>query len=287
MNYLTKAVGENAVGAAVTAEAVGLLGDPDGFQALAANLEPRQLEDLLRRLGDYGDEVDQAAIPAAVAVLFNQLPRLPEESRTFLDPSLESLVAPLADTLLARLPPSLRDGAAETGFSDINSLYGRFRFLMLFGDHGRQEQNNHPRFSAEATRALRARLRDQLLASTARQLADERQLPRMLFLVVQEGGVAGREHLNALLDDDDFLMHVLVKFARREVTVDLEGTPQRSHGVRLDYDSSLTSLAAEALAVRVRALDASVALEDLNDDERVVLDLATRRANDESPPREE
>src|SRR4051812_4018052 len=97
------------------------------------------------------------------------------------------------------------------------------------------------------TDRLRARLCDELLPATGADLVAEAQLPRLLHLLVSEAGAAGRERLAYLLNDDDFLLHVLVRFAHREDTVDAQGTLLHRGAVALDYASAAELVWAEEL----------------------------------------
>jgi hypothetical protein len=281
MTYLTKAVGEHAVRAAKVRAVLDSLGDTDAFSEAIRDVPTDQLPDLLARLGDHMDEtpVSPATAGAAVPNLMNLIAKLPSQTRTSLDVEAEFLVRPLAESLLSRVAQTERYAIAGETLAGIASLYAKFRFVQWFGDHGEADQGDaEPLFAEAMTYRLRNDVKAALLIADPESLREERQMALVIGLLVREGGEEGTRRLAELVADDEFLLTMLVAFARRQIDTDLEGTYETPRGVTLDWES-LTRLV-DAQLLRRRVLELREALgRELGQDEEAVMALAEQHAS--------
>jgi hypothetical protein len=283
LTYLTKALGEHAVRAAKVRSVLDSLGDVAQFEDEVASIPIDQLPDLLARLTDYLDAVPaEPRITAnAVANLLNLIPTLPEERRSFFDVDAEFLVAPLAGGLLERLALDARDGVAELVFDRVTSIYGQFRLVQWFGDHGEpQEGRQEPLLSADMTKQLRGRVRARLLNAEPGVLRGERHFARLIGVLLRDGGEEGERRLNELIQNDDFMLRLLVAFASRNIDEDDEGRVLAERGITLDWDALVQRVGEASLTARVRELGSAFEGQELSADERTVLDLARRHAGE-------
>jgi hypothetical protein len=286
MTYLTKALGVHAVRAAKVGAALDALGDADAFEQELEDMREGALSDLLARMLDHVERVPSGTSMTAVAVanLFNVIPRLPVQTRTWLDIEPERLVVPLTSALLVRLPADERATAAEEAFERINSMYGRFRLVQWFGvgtqpDH----EGDDPLLDMPTTRRLRRRVLDTLLEAPPSVFTQERQFGRLVSVLVFDGEEEGKARLAELAQDDEFMVRLLTAFSAHQVEADVDGEEIARGGITVEWDSLVRALGRDLLVRRVRELVVGARGEELSADMRAILELAATQLGTPRP----
>ncbi|WP_210493620.1 P-loop NTPase fold protein [Patulibacter sp. SYSU D01012] len=214
LTYLSKAVGQDSVGAALTDEATQLLSRPDEFDALTARLSESQLWELMRRIRFKRDELDSKRMPFVLAALSNVQLRVPYDGRGSTDPFLGGLVLPIVHDLLARATDIYDDEQASMAYAAATSLSAKYRFIQLCTARS-ADLGDRPLLSERAVAAIRAQHQQELLAASATTLAQEQAFYELVELLVLDHD-AGRPRLAVLMESGDFLRRILKGYVGTE-----------------------------------------------------------------------
>lgn len=286
LTYLSKAVGQDAVGAALTAEGIAAFGSPARFAELTKGLTHRQVLDLLRRIGGRGSDLSPTLAPMYVATLSNVCDRISYDSQGWADPYLAAVLVPFMHNCV---DPHL-DAAGESDYRDAyaatTSLSARFRFIQLI-DHESDETDSddaadqgpdiHQVTPPGAVVAeLKGRLEQELLDSSAEELVEERAFSELFTVLASAREWAGQRHIRILLGDDRFLLRTLDRFTNFAHSSNGDETATRLH--ELHYTELADLVGLPLLDALVQRLRERTELDELTSRQRTILDAAVKHS---------
>jgi len=246
----------------------------DELDALLNAFPDDLLGELLSRLEDF--EHTYPADPTdAIVGLQNLLPRLPQRQSSLFssqaDPETQ-LHRVVLRLLRKAKPRSRRDEIVRAALPRIPTLSGRLWLIFIAGD---RKSIGSKVISRAAQAAFEAQLRSDIKAATPEQLANERDLLRLLDFIVESKTPADVEWVRTTLSDARALTRVLRGAASETSSYSMgEVTVQRESVLGWDW---LASILPEAeLIAAIDALPDPDA--DATDSDAAVVRLAKRYA---------
>ena len=204
--YVRRALPPGVISGGVVLEAVASLGDPERLSAVLEGLDGEECERLIQRLEDFQDDYDPAAVPTALPVLINQLPRLREGQQGMFDFGSRVVVARVVLRLLRSIDAEEeRLRVIELVLPKVETLSGR---MLLIDSAGHRENVGHRLVGQAASDRLYEELRAQVMTASPEQLAVERELVR-LFVRVLEDAENGPVWVREICRDDRVFLQLL------------------------------------------------------------------------------
>jgi len=279
--YLERTLPSGVLPARVVTEIVAKLGDEAALVAALDALSPEQFENALDRLRSHEDEYPAGCVGVALRVLVDRVSRIRRHTVHFFDmPPIWRLWL-VGKSLLSRIENlDERMDVVRGVFEKLSSLSAKWALLMTAGY--RAEQDEHILVPKDELEALAEELRAQVIASTAAQLAEEREAALLLGWAVGDG-----EHPRAaeLLADDKFLLSLLHTdlgqghwFAEGEIAQNVMQSLPR-------WDDFERIFGADRWRARVRELIDRAPKDSPKEETRQLLELAARYLSGWRPKR--
>lgn len=179
--YLEHSTNEGLQAFSAAEQAFAVLDDQAALDALLRKFDIAHLEDIIAALEAFETEYPTTAVLPASRVLLNLLPDLPDRPRgMFVLVSARLVVARVVLRLLNRLDsPEKVMKATEQILTEISSLTSRFELITLVGH---REGAGHKLVSETDAKSLENTLRQQIEAASPEQLAQERDILRLLYM---------------------------------------------------------------------------------------------------------
>lgn len=248
------------------------LGNEDALRAALAGFAPSMIEHVLSRLEDYEDDFPSSVVEPALAVVFEQYPRLREGRAGFADFGAGLAVTRLALRLLRRVKEEPeREAIVKNVFGSMKTLSERHRLADLIARRDKTDERLvSPAVAAELAEALQA----QTLGATSEVLATERDLVRLLH-GVDDGTDAVPQLARAWATNDRFFIRLL-RSALGDRSGFGMGDVAQKHDHTLAWDYLIELLGEDLLVQRVDALHSGRANLFLDERDVVALDTAVR-----------
>jgi hypothetical protein len=301
LTYLTNTVGEDVVDWELTEQARRAVTDPEAFRSVVEPLSEVRLRDLMGRLNAAEVELNPATAAGAVAVLFGRVMTFKLETRTAIQPAVETYILPLAEQLLLSIPEGDRDRAAEQVFAALRHPYERFLFLRYFGNFpmargdrpdGSTGKADAPAvttstrarrpsyFSVAVSSRLRGAVHQQVVSASAEEIMEWGRPREMLDVLFDVDRQEGRARLLELFEGDDFALYLLASLTHWEV--DRTREPE-DLAVTSGYDGLASLVGRDALDRRILRLEKSRPIADLEPDAATALALALVHLEGQGP----
>lgn len=285
--YLQKQLPEGALPAREVRELFEALGDRDRLYALVDAMDEETLEHALERLEDYEGEYPVGHVEAAVEVLSNQLPRLRQERRGFMDFGADIKLSRVVYRLLRKI----EDEAAlaymlRNTIVRVRTLSAR---LMITDMVGHRENAGHGLVSEDEAAALEGHLLASMENVPPETLAEERDLVRLLYLARDIDAARGEKLVARLAENDEVFLAAL-HGVHREIRSVGAGDPVPRVSHELGWETLGSMFGEEVVVRRVRELSAPAAPltqgeGGLDEKTRDALRLAERYASGWRPER--
>lgn len=187
--------------------------DAERLGELLDAMDPDTLEHALERLSDYEDDYRPRDVERAVPVLLNQMQRLRQDSRGFMDFGASIK----AERVVLRLLRTVEDPAAvstlvKTMSSRIERLSARMALVEMVGH---REHIGHKLVTEDEGSLLEAQLLTAMDHTKPQDFARERDLVRLLYLARKIDLEKGGELVRRLAERDEVFLAV-VRSLRRE-----------------------------------------------------------------------
>ncbi|WP_329004045.1 KAP family NTPase [Kribbella sp. NBC_00709] len=179
--YLEHTTNEGLKAFNAAEQAFEVLDDEASLDALLRSFDVAALEDVIAALQAFEADFPTTAVVSASRVLLNLLPELPDRPQgMFGFINARVVVARVVLRLLRRLDtPEQVMAATEDVLAGVSSLSSRFEIVTLVGH---REGAGQKLVSEADSKSLENKLRLQIEAATPEQLAQERDLLRLLYL---------------------------------------------------------------------------------------------------------
>ena len=194
--------------------------DRDGLNEFIRSLEPARWQDVVSNLCDLADRFRPEHVEPSIAVLLNLWPDMPERrsSSSVLGNDARGIVQRATYLLLRTLEDSATvDAAVRHILLEVTSLSSKVELLLV----GRRENSGHKLVSEKAANEFETRLRNEIRAASADDLAEEREPSRVLVFAKHYGG-SSEEPLD--IDDSPKLTFALLRTVRWEATAASSGS---------------------------------------------------------------
>jgi hypothetical protein len=273
--YLEKRLPDGILPARDVQELFEALGDRERLGAVLGAMDPDTLEDALERLEDYEDDYRPGDVEAAVPVLLNQMPRLREGSRGFMDFGAGMKLRRVVLRLLRKVEdPTALATLVKVAASRIETLSARATLVEMVGH---RENVGHRLVTEDEASLLEAQLLTAMEHTPPQDLARERDLVRLLYLAQSIDPGRGTALVGRLAERDEVFLAVL-RGLRREVHSSSIG----DRVSRTDHDfgwEALCNLFGEETARRrvsqlARAVGSGATEGGLDDETQAALRLA-------------
>ena len=176
--YLERVPGEGLLAFGVAEQAFTVIGDPNAFESLLADLSPEELENTISVLEAYEGEYPVESVVPATVVLLNAMSRLPLEAKGMFGIDADIVVTRVVLRLFRQLGDATEVEAAVRGvLPQVRSLWAR---LQLLGLVGHREDVGLKLVSESAMTELEEELRSTIQSSSGGTLANERHLLNLL-----------------------------------------------------------------------------------------------------------
>lgn len=262
---------------------LNVLGDERALEDLLAEVPPHQLPTLLDRLRDYSDTFEANDALASARAFLALLDRLPREPQMFALPPewalhfvVEALLEPVAEG------PE-RDTIIERLFHSAGSLSQKMRILNWFGTFpdARERRKRGELLSAAVTQRLTSMLRSAVTAADAKQLAEERELLRLLVLITDEQG--RRKLIQRWASETSFLLALLrASFSYSETMTHGDAVARRKP--QLNWSILNELLGADELRQVLSEAQDTVSIEELDPEVGLAFELAQIYATGKEEP---
>jgi predicted KAP-like P-loop ATPase len=274
--YLHGALPAGVLPAALVEDAFQNLQDRDALTALLDGVSGDALESLLARLEHYEKEFPTDKLEVPVSVLFNQQHRLLRGRRHVFDIGAEYAVPRLVLRLLRKCDHAEVARVTRVALPQIISLSERGHLIRMVGY---RENSGHKLVSEDDAALLEAALFDELLAAEGGELAQEHDLIHLLWWAHQSRPTDIVDRVQALVDDDEFLLGLL-RAALGETVGQGMGDAAVTVSHNLDWRSLTEFVPHDRLAARVREVDVPEVRESLDERATLALQLARKCADD-------
>jgi energy-coupling factor transporter ATP-binding protein EcfA2 len=212
--YLEKRLPEGVLPAREVQELFEAFGDPERLRGLLDAMDSETLEHALERLEDFEDDYQPGDVERAVPVLLNQLPRLREGSRGFMDFGADMKLSRVVLRLLRKVEdPAAMATLVKTMSPRIESLSARAALIEMVGN---RQNIGHGLVTMEEGHLLEAQLLTAMENATPQDFARERDLVGLLYLARKFDPEKGDELVRRLAERDEVFL-AAVRRLRREV----------------------------------------------------------------------
>lgn len=253
--YLERQLPNGIVPARVVSEAIENLGDRQALGRLFDGLSASELLDLIERMNGVLEEVlsedvekQSERAQSALPVLFNLLPRLPEDNGSWSFTGSMVLMR-AAIRLLKGLPTEeARADIVRVVLPEIESLAARLNFLQVLGH---REDIGVKLIAEDVATQLEEEVRQELITRSAESFAKETRCLRLAGLLVETS--EGKQALLKFFENDQVVLSLLTGAAGQ-----VRGQVMGAAAVRLtevlDWDHLVSLLGAELLERRIAEL---------------------------------
>jgi hypothetical protein len=176
--YIDRTLTKGMLATRQAERALAVLNDEGALRLIFADLSPDEIESTIAALEAYEPDYPPEAVEPACRVLIDLMPGLRTESRGMFDFGAELVVRRVVLRLLRRLDSSQVLGVTQNLFESIDTFHGRFGLVTIVGH---RENAGHKLISHEEARILEDRLREEIAGASAQDLADERDLLKLLW----------------------------------------------------------------------------------------------------------
>lgn len=274
--YLEKTVPSGALPAQAIVDLRDAFAHPAELALRLNALSSEQLVQALGRVEIYEDEFPTDDVAGALAVLMNQLSRLPTTYAPFGDLAPPLHLTRVVLRLLRRVPEESQCATAvEQALANVVSLIARTELVELVGF---REGAGHKLVTEATAAAMEQRVAQEIVALSSEDLAREAGLARLLSWLVAAQGDAGRERLRTLLDYQPILEGLLQGALVEPSSLTLGDVAVRREPPRLQWGWLTDLCGEEELKHRVRCLAREVRRADLDERTAQALDLAVAYA---------
>jgi energy-coupling factor transporter ATP-binding protein EcfA2 len=212
--YLEKRLPEGVLPAREVEGLFEALADGERLRRLLEAMDPDTLEHALERLEDFEDDYRPADAEKAVPVLLNQMPRLRQGSRGFMDLGANMKLTRVVLRLLRKVEnPAAVAMLVKTVSPRIEALSSRAALVEMVGH---RENISHRLVTEEEGSLLEEQLLTAMEHTPTHELARERDLVRLLYVARRIDPVRGGDLVRRLAESDEVFLAV-VRSLRREV----------------------------------------------------------------------
>lgn len=286
--YLERQLPDGVVPAQAVAYAIEHLGDRGELRQLCGQASPSELMDLLDRmrwpieqLPFDADTIDADPARAAIPVLFDLLPRLPEDGSAFGSSGTMALMR-VAVRLLRRIPDErARTEMVRAAIAEIDSLSGRLTLLRAAGHH---KDIGNALVDAAVTAELEGSLRDELASLSPEDFAAQDRVARLAYVMTETE--EAKRALSALIDNNRVMLALLVDCVSQTRSQTIGAAAVEATNV-LPWDELVGWFGEETLLRRLSETMAAVVRDgvELSEAETAALSLAADYASGNRPLR--
>ncbi len=257
--YLERVAGEQLTNFYDARRAWERMANRSELDAFLRSLEPEQLEDVIASLETYEDEYLPEHVVPTTIVLWNLAPDLPERPRGMFTLDTRMVIVRVTYRLLRSLPD--KDAVEEATRLILPQLTTLSAMKEVITNVGYREGAGNKLVSEQAAESLEAEWRAEVRAASAKDLAKEHDLVRVLACAAQYA--ASDEPVLEVPDEPKVTLAVL-KGAKTEARSQALGTRAVRRKPRLDWDALVKLYDKEStLKSRIEALKASdIVIED-------------------------
>lgn len=251
--YLEKSYPEGTLAEAEVQGLFDSLSDRAALKTALEAMDDATFEHVLERLQDYRDQFTPQQAALAVPVLLNTWPRLrPAGSgfAAFMSPELQ-LIRVVLRMLENIKDQGERDRVILQAFADTHPLSARLELLLSVG----HEANAGSKLvTVEAAQRMEGAFMAAALATAPSALAQERNLPQLLYWVSNRDDAEAQQWLAHVLADPNALTAVLTQSYRTPTSQPLGDVGERTHAPVLDWDGLSKIFGGEALQAAIGQL---------------------------------
>lgn len=267
--YLERVSGTRLQAFTHAERAWALMDDREAFEAYLHSVDLDVREDVIAALDTYEDQYRSKHVVPASIVLLNELPTLPQRPRGMLTLDARMVVKGVVYRLIRSLKNAEAvESAVRAVLPEITTLSAKLELITIVGF---RENAGHKLVSAAAAAAFETEWRAEVRAASVADLITEPELLRVLYFARHE---ALESEPSRDVSDDRGLALALLRSARTETVSSTAGSHSVSRSPRLAWSMLLAIYGDEStLATQVEAAKNA---EGVDDDDRALLDLATR-----------